>query len=162
MDEKDFRDLPGRPSAPDGRTARELPQGKGETILIVDDEDTVRRVTQRLLQKLGYTVETAETGEDALEILGTRDADFDLVLTDVVMPGMTGIELAAEIRKGRPDQRILFTSGYTTREYGRAPGKPPQPFMPKPFSMADLAENVRRVLGDGSSGRGGGEPGGSD
>ena len=114
-------------------------------VLLVDDEDTVRRVTSRLLEKLGYSVSTATDGPTALEML-ENEGPFDLVLTDVVMPGMTGIELADRIREMRPDQRILFTSGYTTREYGRAPGQPPRPFMPKPFSMADLAANVRKVL----------------
>lgn len=126
--------------------ATELPGGNGERILLVDDEDTVRRVTERLLQKLGYRVTSTESGDTALRILAEADEPFDLVLTDVVMPGITGIEMAERIRRSSPEQRILFTSGYTTREYGRAPGQPPQPFMPKPFSMADLARNVRRVL----------------
>lgn len=126
--------------------ASDLPSGKGERILLVDDEDTVRRVTQRLLEKLGYMVTSVPGGRDALKVLEETDELFDLVLTDVVMPGMTGIEMADRIRHMNPDQPILFTSGYTTREYGRAPGQPPQPFMPKPFSMADLAENVRKAL----------------
>lgn len=128
--------------------AQDLPRGSGETILLVDDEDTVRRVTSRLLQKLGYEVTTASDGNEALKILEEVEKEFDLILTDVVMPGMTGIEMASRVRELRPDQKILFTSGYTTREYGRAPGQPPKPFMPKPFSMADLSINVRKVLQD--------------
>ena len=123
----------------------ELPRGDGERVLLVDDEETVRRVTGRLLEKLGYSVRTAENGEVALAILeeGQR---FDRVLTDVVMPRLTGIEMVEKIRTFLPDQKVLFTSGYTTRQYGRAPGEPPKPFMPKPFSMADLAQNVRDIL----------------
>lgn len=135
---------PGAPATYEGRS-RDLPRGEDERILLVDDEDTVRRVTGRLLEKLGYKVVTAEDGPEALRVLA-QEGPFDLILTDVVMPGMTGIELADQIREERPAQRILFTSGYTTREYGRAPGQPPRPFMPKPFSMADLAKNVRRIL----------------
>lgn len=123
----------------------DLPRGDGERVLLVDDEETVRRVTGRLLEKLGYVVRTAEDGEDALQILeeGQR---FDLVLTDVVMPRLTGIEMVERIRTFLPEQKVLFTSGYTTRQYGHAPGEPPKPFMPKPFSMADLAQNVRSIL----------------
>jgi two-component system cell cycle sensor histidine kinase/response regulator CckA len=137
-------ETPMTPPSSQGRS-KDLRRGNGEHILLVDDEDTVRRVTGRLLEKLGYEVTTAADGAEALDLLESA-GPFDLVLTDVVMPGMTGIEMADQIREIRPAQRILFTSGYTTREYGRAPGQPPRPFMPKPFSMADLAENVRRVL----------------
>lgn len=140
------RDTESGPLGESRPRAGGLPGGTGERILLVDDEDTVRRVTERLLQKLGYAVTATQGAETALEILETTEDPFDLVLTDVVMPGMTGIEMGEEIRRRYPDQRILFTSGYTTREYGREPGQPPQPFMPKPFSMADLARTVRRVL----------------
>jgi two-component system cell cycle sensor histidine kinase/response regulator CckA len=64
------------------------------------------------------------------------------------MPGLSGIEMAERLREIRPGQKILFTSGYTTREFGRPPGEPPQPFMPKPFSLEDLARAVRRALTD--------------
>jgi CheY-like chemotaxis protein len=150
MTDSENDNSPGRPASRRTRAA-DLPQGAGERILLVDDEDTVRRVTERLLQKLGYQVVSAASGEEALEKCAAQGEHFDLVLTDVVMPGMTGIEMAAEIRGERPDQKILFTSGYTTREYGRAPGQPPKPFMPKPFSMADLANAVRQVLEGRSS-----------
>jgi two-component system, cell cycle sensor histidine kinase and response regulator CckA len=116
-------------------------------ILLVDDEETVRRVTGRLLEKLGYRVVPAGDAVEALQLLD-GGASFDLVLTDVVMPGLSGIELAERIRERHPRQRILFTSGYTTREFGRPPGEPPQPFMPKPFSLDDLDTAVRRVLAD--------------
>ncbi len=77
-------------------------------------------------------------------VLGILESsDFDLVLTDVVMPGMTGIELADRIRAAHPDQTILFTSGYTPREYG---GRPPEPLMAKPYSMAELANAVKKSL----------------
>jgi two-component system cell cycle sensor histidine kinase/response regulator CckA len=119
----------------------------GARILLVDDEETVRRVTGRLLEKLGYRVKAAADGSEALRIVETGE-DFDLVLTDVVMPGLSGIEMAERLREIRPGQKILFTSGYTTREFGRPPGEPPQPFMPKPFSLEDLARAVRRALTD--------------
>lgn len=105
----------------------------------------MRRVTGRLLEKLGYRVQAAGDADEALALL--RDGErFDLVVTDVVMPGLSGIEMAERMRRLLPDQRILFTSGYTTREFGRPPGEPPQPFMPKPFSLDDLERAVNGAL----------------
>lgn len=124
------------------------PWPDGARILLVDDEETVRRVTGRLLQKLGYDVRAAADGNEALEIIEDADEHFDLVLTDVVMPGISGIEMAERLKAIRPDQKILFTSGYTTREFGRPPGEPPQPFMPKPFSLDDLSKAVKEALGE--------------
>lgn len=118
-------------------------------ILLVDDEETVRRVTGRLLEKLGYQVRSASDGSEALQIIEDGE-EFDLVLTDVVMPGLSGIEMAERLRELRPRQRILFTSGYTTREFGRPPGEPPQPFMPKPFSLDDLSRAVKEAMGSDS------------
>ena len=75
-----------------------------------------------------------------------RGESFDLVVTDIVMPGLSGIEMA-EILKGRfPDLPFLFISGYTSRELGTAPAAPPEPFLPKPFKMEELAEEVRKAL----------------
>jgi two-component system cell cycle sensor histidine kinase/response regulator CckA len=117
----------------------------GVRILLVDDEETVRRVTGRLLEKLGCEVRSAADASEALQLISDGE-DFDLVLTDVVMPGLSGIEMAERVREMRPDQKILFTSGYTTREFGRPPGEPPQPFMPKPFSLDDLSRAVKGAL----------------
>ncbi len=130
--------------APQSR-ALGLPLGEGERVLLVDDEENVRRVATKLLEKLGYVVRAAQDGEEALAILEGGER-FDLVLTDVIMPRLTGIEMAERIRAFLPEQKVLFTSGYTARHYGQAPGEPPEPFMPKPFSMADLAQNVRSTL----------------
>ena len=120
------------------------------SILLVDDEDTVRRVTGRLLSKLGYQVRSAADGSEALRIIEEEGESFDLVLTDIVMPGLSGIEMAERLWEKLPDQRILFTSGYTTRDYGRPPSEPPEPFMPKPFSMDQLSAAVRSALESGN------------
>jgi CheY-like chemotaxis protein len=125
--------------------AAAVPSSDPVRILIVEDEEPVRRVTGRLLEKLGYRVVSASDANDALGMLGDGQC-FDLVFTDVVMPGMSGIEMAERMRVINPQQRILFTSGYTTREFGRPPGEPPQPFIPKPFSLDDLARAVRAAL----------------
>jgi two-component system cell cycle sensor histidine kinase/response regulator CckA len=119
-------------------------QGKTR-VLLVEDEDTVRNVVARLLVKLGYEVSSAEDAEKAIAMFDDG-ADFDLVVTDIVMPGLSGIEMA-EVLKGRfPTLRFLFLSGYTSRELGTTPQAPPEPFLPKPFTMQELAEEVRKAL----------------
>lgn len=136
--------------APSGRASdgpgRSPPRGDGERILLVEDEDTVRSVTRRLLEKLGYEVDTVSEAEEALERFESGEADVDLVLTDIVMPGLTGVEMAEILARDHPDLKFLFTSGYTSKELGRDPGQPPEPFLPKPFSIDELARAVRGAL----------------
>lgn len=122
------------------------PDESRATILLVEDEDTVRKVIQRLLQKLGYRVLPASNAEEAIEIFRERDAELDLVLTDVVMPGLTGVQMAEVLREQRPDMKFLFTSGYTSKELGGSPEEPPTPFLPKPFSMDELSRRVEEAL----------------
>ena len=117
-----------------------------ETILLVEDEDSVRKITGRLLGKLGYTVLNAPNADETLRLFATRSATIDLVLTDVVMPGLSGIELAERLQARYGSVKILFTSGYASKELGRTPEAPPEPFLPKPFTMDELAERVRGVL----------------
>ncbi|MDX1495400.1 MAG: PAS domain S-box protein, partial [Longimicrobiales bacterium] len=83
----------------------------GETILLVEDEDAVRKVARRILERTGYRVRAAVDGEQALELVKAGEP-FDMLLTDVVMPGMTGPELASEVVRLRPEVPILFVSGY--------------------------------------------------
>lgn len=132
---------------------RDVPEEEGPSrkILLVEDEDTVRRVTDRLLQKLGYEVLAASDAEEAIELFREHDEELDLVLTDVVMPGLTGVEMAELLRRERPDMKFLFTSGYTSKELGGSPQAPPEPFLPKPFSMAELSRSVRKALDPGGS-----------
>lgn len=118
------------------------------TILLVEDEETVRKVIERLLRKLGYEVLSARDAEEAIEIFDERDHELDLVLTDVVMPGLTGVEMAEVLKERRPDMRFLFTSGYTSKELGGNPEAPPEPFLPKPFSMDELSRSVEAALED--------------
>lgn len=114
-------------------------------ILLVEDEDPVRDVMIRLLERLGYRVIAAACAEDAIDLVEDGE-EVDLVLTDVVMPGLTGIEMAEVLKRKYPDLRFLFTSGYTSREMGRPPETPPEPFLPKPFTMEELAERLRSAL----------------
>lgn len=142
-DDEQAEDSGGRP---DPGARGEVRRGDGERILLVEDEDTVRSVTRRLLEKLGYEVDTAASAEEAMERFEGGDSDFDLVLTDIVMPGLTGVEMAEILARDHPDLRFLFISGYTSKELGRDPERPPEPFLPKPFSIDELGEEVRAAL----------------
>lgn len=116
-------------------------------ILLVEDEETVRNVVARLLKKLGYQVSAAADAEEAISLFD-HGATFDLVVTDIVMPGLSGIEMAEVLKERLPGMPFLFISGYTSRELGTTPKAPPEPFLPKPFTMTELAEEVSKALGD--------------
>ncbi|RYY25114.1 MAG: response regulator [Sphingomonadales bacterium] len=115
------------------------------TILVVEDEDMVRAVAERALAKQGYTVLTAENGEVALELLETIEKP-DLLVSDVVMPLMDGPTMARHIRKKWPDLPILFMSGYAEEQLRKSIDLDNVAFLPKPFSVQQLAEAARDVL----------------
>jgi two-component system, cell cycle sensor histidine kinase and response regulator CckA len=125
---------------------RSLPRGRA-SVLLVEDEPGLRDVARQVLVKCGYTVETASSGEDALERCRGRRLEPDLLITDVVMPGMSGSQLVAHLRAARDDLRVLYMSGFTEDavvHHGVASG---EHFLSKPFTPADLAHKVRGVLG---------------
>jgi two-component system cell cycle sensor histidine kinase/response regulator CckA len=116
------------------------------TVLLVEDEPMVRSVAERALTRHGYSVITADNGEDALEILGRGDP-IDLLISDVVMPGMDGPTMVREARKSRPDLKILFMSGYAEEQLRNSIDIENVNFLPKPFSVTELAEAARRAAG---------------
>jgi two-component system cell cycle sensor histidine kinase/response regulator CckA len=121
--------------------------GGNETILLVEDEDSVREVASRILRRQGYSVVEASNGTEALREFGERGREFDLIITDIVMPGMGGLELAQRVREWAPAARILFTSGYTEDAVLRRSFLDPgAEFIEKPFTPAHLAERTRQVL----------------
>ena len=140
-----IRDEDGRVAA--GRPAPAAGAASGETILVVEDDQRVRRVSVRRLKELGYGVIEVESAAAALEALGKGDP-VDLVFTDVVMPGgMTGVELAQEIRRRHPELKVLFTSGYADPamiEGGMLATD--AGWLGKPYSRADLASKLRELL----------------
>jgi two-component system cell cycle sensor histidine kinase/response regulator CckA len=120
------------------------------TVLLVEDEATVRAVAERALARSGYTVLTAENGEAALEILA-RESGIDLMVSDVVMPTMDGPTTAREARKTHPDLPILFISGYAEEQLRQSIDLDRVAFLAKPFSVQKLAEAARDALALGPS-----------
>ncbi len=118
-----------------------------ETVLLVEDEEVVREMAKEILQECGYHVLQAKDGQHALELAGQHDGEIHLMLTDVVMPRMSGRELSEQLTPLRPEIRVLYMSGYTddaivhhgVLDEGTA-------FIGKPFSMQALARKVRETL----------------
>jgi CheY-like chemotaxis protein len=123
-----------------------LPSGV-ETILLVEDDEVVRNLARRSLARQGYAVLGAEHPDEALLTNVRHDGPIDLLITDVVMPGMGGKELAAWITKERPNTRVLYISGYTDDAIVRhGMLQPDTAFLQKPFTPSALARKVRQVL----------------
>jgi CheY-like chemotaxis protein len=132
----------------DGENKEEdLPPGGDETILLVEDETIVQDVASKILAAQGYTVLQAKSGKAALELCAQHLGRIDLLLTDVVMPQMSGEELARQVTEIHPDIRVLYTSGYSNAVV-QAPDVP-QAFLQKPFTVRDLLRRVREVLDAG-------------
>jgi CheY-like chemotaxis protein len=123
------------------------PQGT-ETILLVEDEAAVRTMLSKVLQGQGYTVFQAANGEEGLRLAQRCQVEkVDLLLTDVVMPQMSGTEMASQLRRMHPQIKVLLTSGYTDADIGQHDGLGADtPFIQKPFLPAALARKVREVL----------------
>ena len=117
------------------------------TILLVEDEPMVRTVAERALTRHGYEVLTATNGEEALEVLESAD-EIALLVSDVVMPMMDGPTMGREARKDRPNLPILFMSGYAEEQLRKSIDIDNVNFLPKPFSVQELAEAVRAVVED--------------
>jgi CheY-like chemotaxis protein len=122
-----------------------------ERVLLVEDDPHVRRAATRALQRRGYSVVEAASGEEAIAFYRKREKEFDLVVTDIVMPGLDGVEVAARLRQEHSPVRILYMSGYSEhtalRDGETCAG---DPFLQKPFSADDLASAVRSAL-DGTT-----------
>lgn len=133
-----------------GKTSEPVPDlwGRG-TVLLVEDEATVRAVAKRALERKGYEVLSATNGEEALEILETCDQTIDLLISDVVMPMMDGPTLVGHARKLYPELRIIFISGYAEEQLRKSIDVHDVSFLPKPFSVQQLAEAVREALASG-------------
>ena len=119
-----------------------------ETILLVEDEPVVSRFIEQALRSRGYTVLGARDGTEALRTFARHADQVQLVITDVLMPGMGGRELADEIRRSQPEMPVLFVSGFA-RQHPLSCSGPPrkgEEFLQKPFSPSELARSIRRIL----------------
>lgn len=118
----------------------------GANILLVEDEDMVRAVAERALTRAGYTVTTARDGEEGLGLVVNEKGQFDLILSDVVMPAMDGPSMARGIRKVKPGIPILFMSGYAEEQLRNQIDIDNMHFIPKPFSVQQIGAKVAEVL----------------
>ncbi len=116
------------------------------TVLLVEDEGMVRTLTRRMLTGRGYRVLEAATGEEALQLYGRGDEPIDLLLTDVVMPGMNGCALALQMVAARPDLKVICMSGYTEEPERHAALPPGTRFVQKPFDPEELQRTIREAL----------------
>jgi CheY-like chemotaxis protein len=139
--------LPASDEAPasKGRVTLTPESGRGETILVVEDEDPVRTLLRRILVDHGYRVLEARDGADGLRRSQEHGGEIHLLLTDMVMPEMTGPELAQRVAAERPSTRVLFMTGYTEHDSTGAAA-----LLHKPFSSSTLLGHVRRLLDSGS------------
>lgn len=123
------------------------PRGGGETVLLAEDERAPRETCRLFLESLGYNVLTAETPGEALQLAGQHAGALDLLITDVVMPGMDGRQLAKRMASVKPGISVLFMSGYTADVMAqRGVIERDMAFLAKPFTCAELAHKVREVL----------------
>jgi response regulator RpfG family c-di-GMP phosphodiesterase len=124
----------------------ERPQGQ-ETILLVEDEEFVRALARQVLQQSGYTVLEARHGDEALEISRQYHGPIHLMVTDVAMPQMSGIELAKRFASVRPEMKVLFMSGHPERALtDRGELELGAPYIGKPFALTALTGKVRELL----------------
>jgi CheY-like chemotaxis protein len=123
------------------------PRGGSETLLLVEDEATVRASVRRLLEWHGYRVLEAGNGSEALRIYEENSGAIDLVLTDLAMPEMGGVELIERLRLRNPALRVVFMSGYAERNVANDGALPPgTAFLEKPFAVDTLIRRLREVL----------------
>ncbi len=123
-----------------------MPHGS-ETIVFVEDEAMIRKLSQRVLHSLGYKVITAPDGAFALELVKEYPQKIDLILSDIVMPNVRGPEFVRRAREVRSDFKVLYTSGHSKEAaIEDAPAETFDELLPKPYTPQQLAMHVRRVL----------------
>ncbi len=146
-----FEILLPRENEPVANTAAATPArtpGGSETILVVEDQDTVRKLAVTALKKCGYQILSASHGEEALRLAASHPGPIHLLLSDVVMPRMNGLELAGRMRTVRPEMKLLYMSGYAEDVIARRGLVNSQaPLLAKPFTPTEVTAKVREVLG---------------
>jgi len=121
----------------------------GGTVLVVDDEETVREMACMMLEDMGFETITAANGEEALDLYGKHGSDIRFVLTDLTMPRMDGRDLFMQLKRINPDCRIILSSGYNSQDaIQQFSGKGLAGFIQKPYTERALSEEVKKILGD--------------
>jgi CheY-like chemotaxis protein len=141
------RDTTGKDGSDTMEKARRDMDGRRGTVLLVEDSDSVRAVVAKMLEEGGLTVLQASGGEEALAFARRGDAPIDLLLTDIVMPEVSGVELADRMERERPDVRILFMTGYAEEVVVNEGilGKDRE-CIGKPFTQEQITRRVRKIL----------------
>jgi CheY-like chemotaxis protein len=124
----------------------ERPAG-GYTVLVVDDEEAVRRLACRMLTWTGYQALEATHGREAIATIEQHAGGIHLVLTDIKMPGMNGRELGRQVEQRWPGKPILYMSGFASEIFQGGLLEPGAPFLSKPFTQEELAQKVKALLG---------------
>jgi CheY-like chemotaxis protein len=123
----------------------ELPPGQGERVLVVEDEDGAREGLRDILESLGYVVVAAPSGEEAVAL--PLEPSFDVLLTDLMLPGINGTQLAIGLKARWPSLKVILTSGYAEDDVVRkGVGEGTIRFLQKPFGIAHLAREIRAAL----------------
>ena len=136
----------------DSVPASDVPRGAGERVLFVDDEPSLTDVTRRMLERLGYNVVAHASSTDALAAFRADPSAFDLVISDLTMPGMTGAQLALEMRRVRANVPVILSTGYLDRlDPDTARALHARELLIKPYTTEDLATAVRRALADAAA-----------
>jgi CheY-like chemotaxis protein len=125
----------------------------GGNVLVVDDQPDVLGLIRRALERAGHRVATAGDGVKALGLVATAEQPFDVVLTDIAMPRIGGIELVERMRASRPDTRVVYMSGFVSESRTLGFLRPGDLFLEKPFSVADLLTRVNEALAAREVGR---------
>jgi DNA-binding NtrC family response regulator len=120
--------------------------GAGKTVLVVDDHEATRQTIARMLEAGGFTVRTAESAADALDRLSRESDEIDIVLSDVTMPGMSGIDLSYQIRETYPSMPVAIVSGDVSELERSIIGRADVPFIKKPFHAESLYSAVREAM----------------
>jgi two-component system cell cycle sensor histidine kinase/response regulator CckA len=129
--------------------SQQLQAANQKRILLVEDEDVVRGLASSTLQFAGYSITEASNGLEAVKIFEARPGEFDMVVTDVVMPQMGGRELVQAITKLQPEMKVLYLSGHIADEELQAEiTKNGVPFLPKPFKPSELITRVFEVISE--------------
>jgi CheY-like chemotaxis protein len=131
-----------------GYTPPERPErlGGDESVLVCEDDELVRTLLETVLTDAGYRVTTSERASDALARARAEGAAFDLLVTDAVMPGMSGVELIEQLRVARPGLKVILLSGYSSEVLQGSPLPPDVAFLQKPFDDVTLLERIRAVM----------------